>query len=164
MTYPESYGQVRAQTREDEISKLVRKGSNILGLFRKQNYKVHPEWFYCRNITDIIEEIKLGDISQFISYSPEEIFENFIERFEKKSWNDIWLSLDYECDESLMKSIIYDAKATEWFSNNFFSMKDKGGNFMKKFVVSVVWLATQTGLTRWKDLIGNNRYSSCFYF
>lgn len=157
VSYPESYGQSRAQYNENEITKLVRKGSNILGLFKKQNFRIHPNWWYCRNVTDVIEDIKLGNISESSLYTPEELFEDFIEKFEKKSWHDIWLSSEYECDESLMKSIINDAKLTEWFSNDFFSLKDKGGSLMKKYIVSVVFLATHSGLTRFKDLIGNNR-------
>lgn len=155
ITYPESHGQNRVEATKDEIQRLIKKGSSIPALFKKQNYKVHPDWMYCRNLSDVIEEIKLGEIPQQNQYEPEEMFEHFIEKFESLDWHqNVWLSKKetYECDRTLMQSIIYDAKVTEWFPEDFFSRKDKGSELKNKFGVTILFLATHSGLTRWKNV------------
>lgn len=158
ITYPESYGLNRVEVSKDELQRLIKKGSSIPSLFKDQNYKIHPEWMYCRNLTDIIEETLLGK-NETELYTNEEMFEYFIEKFEKMEWQpNIWLSkkLDYECDRTLMQSVIYDAKVTEWFPEDFFTRKDKGSDLRKKFGVSLLFLATHNGLTRWKSVETGN--------
>lgn len=153
ITFPESYGIYRAEPPKDEIQRLIKKGSSIPALFKGQRYKIHPGWTYCRNLTDVIEDIRLGSINTYDQYTPEEMFEYFIEKFEKMDWQpNVWLSKkhDYDCDRNLVQSIIYDAKVTEWFPEEFFTKKDKGSELKKKFDVKLLFLATQNGLTRWK--------------
>ncbi|XP_067644741.1 voltage-dependent calcium channel subunit alpha-2/delta-3 isoform X4 [Eurosta solidaginis] len=79
----------------------------------------------------------------------------------------------YYCDRQLMQSLVFDARVTEWFSKNtsFNSKDDKGtsasspiavlmgllprNEFRQRFGITVAFLATHSGLTRWQEFHSN---------
>ncbi|XP_012158021.1 voltage-dependent calcium channel subunit alpha-2/delta-3 isoform X4 [Ceratitis capitata] len=79
----------------------------------------------------------------------------------------------YYCDRQLMQSLVFDARVTEWFSKNtsFNSKDDKGtsasspiavlmgllprNEFKQRFGITVAFLATHSGLTRWQEFHSN---------
>ncbi|XP_068145663.1 voltage-dependent calcium channel subunit alpha-2/delta-3 isoform X4 [Drosophila tropicalis] len=79
----------------------------------------------------------------------------------------------YYCDRQLMQALVFDARVTEWFSKNtsFNSKDDKGtsasspiavlmgllprNEFKQRFGVTVAFLATHSGLTRWHEFHSN---------
>ncbi|XP_017051185.1 voltage-dependent calcium channel subunit alpha-2/delta-3 isoform X4 [Drosophila ficusphila] len=79
----------------------------------------------------------------------------------------------YYCDRQLMQALVFDARVTGWFSNNtsFNSKDDKGtsasspiavlmgllprNEFKQRFGVTVAFLATHSGLTRWHEFHSN---------
>lgn len=45
IAYPENYGANRIEVRsEDEIHRILAKGSNILSYFTGEHWKIHPDW------------------------------------------------------------------------------------------------------------------------
>ncbi|KAI8121435.1 voltage-dependent calcium channel subunit alpha-2/delta-3 isoform X4 [Lucilia cuprina] len=81
---------------------------------------------------------------------------------------------NYYCDRQLMQSLVFDARVTEWFSKNtsFNSKDDKGSSsasnpisvlmgllprneFKQRFGITVAFLATHSGLTRWQEFHSN---------
>ncbi|XP_055909802.1 voltage-dependent calcium channel subunit alpha-2/delta-3 isoform X2 [Eupeodes corollae] len=154
ITYPEQYGVNRLQIRtEDEIHRLSIKGSNTLSYFSGKKWKVHPDWLFCKH-------------SNITFTSPEAELLHFLDKMSKPGWK--WplsrSALPPEhtaamfCDRSLMQSLVFDARVTEWFSKNTsFNSKDdtKGNEFKQRFGITVAFLATHSGLTRWQEFHSN---------
>ena len=94
VTYPESYGSYRIQTRsEDEIHRVNAKGTNVLNFFSGHNWKIHPDW-YVTFIGWIQDKHKLKH-SRFRLYckhsnesfsSPETELIYFLERMRQPGW------------------------------------------------------------------------------
>ncbi|XP_055630867.1 voltage-dependent calcium channel subunit alpha-2/delta-3 isoform X3 [Toxorhynchites rutilus septentrionalis] len=168
VTYPETYGVNRLQIRtEDEIHRIHAKGSNVANFFSGTNWKIHPDWVYCKYLNEPANE----------SFpTPEIELKHFLERMKQGGWK--WPALRtppppehamfsnistrmpekdyYYCDRNLMQALVYDAKVTEWFSKNTSggsgNKDEKGGNeFKQRFGITVSFLATHSGLTRWQD-------------
>ncbi|XP_037933678.1 voltage-dependent calcium channel subunit alpha-2/delta-3 isoform X2 [Teleopsis dalmanni] len=154
ITYPEQYGVNRLQIRiEDDIHRLNIKGSNTLNYFNGKRWKIHPGWLYCKH-------------SNMTFAAPEDELLWFLSRMSQPGWK--WplsrSALPPEhtaamfCDRQLMQSLVFDARVTEWFSKNtsFNSKDDKGNEFKQRFGITVAFLATHSGLTRWQEFHSNN--------
>ncbi|XP_055630869.1 voltage-dependent calcium channel subunit alpha-2/delta-3 isoform X5 [Toxorhynchites rutilus septentrionalis] len=165
VTYPETYGVNRLQIRtEDEIHRIHAKGSNVANFFSGTNWKIHPDWVYCKYLNEPANE----------SFpTPEIELKHFLERMKQGGWK--WPALRTPpppehamfCDRNLMQALVYDAKVTEWFSKNTSggsgNKDEKGGpiavlmgllprnEFKQRFGITVSFLATHSGLTRWQD-------------
>ncbi|XP_035913955.1 voltage-dependent calcium channel subunit alpha-2/delta-3 isoform X3 [Anopheles stephensi] len=166
VTYPETYGVNRLQIRtEDEIHRIHAKGSNVASFFSGNNWKIHPDWVYCKYLNEHPNET-FG--------TPELELKHFLERMKLGGWK--WPSNRTPpppehamfCDRGLMQALVYDAKVTEWFSKN---VSGSGGNkdekgpspiavlmgllprneFKQRFGITVSFLATHSGLTRWQE-------------
>ncbi|XP_033328021.1 voltage-dependent calcium channel subunit straightjacket isoform X2 [Megalopta genalis] len=70
----------------------------------------------------------------------------------------------YYCDRDLLLSLVFDAKVTEWFANPSTTREEKGPlarlmnllprkEFQQRFGVTVAFMATHSGLTRWQDFL-----------
>ncbi|KAL9902927.1 voltage-dependent calcium channel subunit alpha-2/delta-3 isoform X2 [Glossina fuscipes] len=153
ITYPEQYGVNRLQIRiEDEIHRMNIKGSNTLSYFTGKRWKIHPQWLFCKH-------------SNMTFDTPEEELLWFLGKMSQPGWK--WPSsrsaLPPEhtaamyCDRQLMQSLVFDARVTEWFSKNtsFNSKDDKGNEFKQRFGITVAFLATHSGLTRWQEFHSN---------
>ncbi|KNC34362.1 hypothetical protein FF38_05936 [Lucilia cuprina] len=153
ITYPELYGVYRLQIRtEDEIHRMNIKGSNTLSYFTGKRWKIHPKWLFCKHSNMTFE-------------TPEEELLWFLGKMSQPGWK--WPSsrsaLPPEhtaamlCDRQLMQSLVFDARVTEWFSKNtsFNSKDDKGNEFKQRFGITVAFLATHSGLTRWQEFHSN---------
>ncbi|XP_050073472.1 voltage-dependent calcium channel subunit alpha-2/delta-3 isoform X3 [Anopheles maculipalpis] len=166
VTYPETYGVNRLQIRtEDEIHRIHAKGSNVASFFSGNNWKIHPDWVYCKYLNEHPNETFA---------TPELELKHFLERMKLGGWK--WPSNRTPpppehamfCDRGLMQALVYDAKVTEWFSKN---VSGSGGNkdekgpspiavlmgllprneFKQRFGITVSFLATHSGLTRWQE-------------
>ncbi|KFB44569.1 AGAP005490-PA-like protein [Anopheles sinensis] len=151
VTYPETYGVNRLQIRtEDEIHRIHVKGSIVANFFSGNNWKIHPDWVYCKYLNEHPNETFA---------TPELELKHFLERMKLGGWK--WPSNRTPpppehamfCDRGLMQALVYDAKVTEWFSKNASgSNKDEKGNeFKQRFGITVSFLATHSGLTRWQE-------------
>ncbi|XP_043672455.1 voltage-dependent calcium channel subunit alpha-2/delta-3 isoform X1 [Vespula pensylvanica] len=70
----------------------------------------------------------------------------------------------YYCDRYLLSSLVFDAKVTEWFANPSTTREEKGPlarlmnlltrkEFQQRFGVTLAFMATHSGLTRWQDFL-----------
>ncbi|CAK9822577.1 Voltage-dependent calcium channel subunit alpha-2/delta-3 [Anthophora retusa] len=70
----------------------------------------------------------------------------------------------YYCDRDLLLSLVFDAKVTEWFANPSTAREEKGPlarlmnllprkEFQQRFGVTLAFMATHSGLTRWQDFL-----------
>ncbi|XP_065086462.1 voltage-dependent calcium channel subunit alpha-2/delta-3 isoform X3 [Ochlerotatus camptorhynchus] len=167
VTYPETYGVNRLQIRtDDEIHRTHAKGSNAASFFGGINWKIHPDWVYCKYLNEHANET-FG--------TPELELKHFLERMKQGGWK--WPALRTPpppehamfCDRNLMQALVFDAKVTEWYSKNTSGgsgSKDEKqdpspiavlmgllprNEFKQRFGITVSFLATHSGLTRWQD-------------
>ncbi|KAK9720898.1 Neuronal voltage-dependent calcium channel alpha 2acd [Popillia japonica] len=161
ITFPDKYGFYRAQTPVEFDIHRMRPSLNISllpGKIFQGNWTIHPEWNYC----------SLG--KSMYKNDKEEIFRAFT-KIEKPGWK--W----NQCDRKLMCALVADANITNWFSKeirntkneenknitNWFSKEirntkneENKREFIKRFGITIVFIATQSGLTRWLDLPQDN--------
>lgn len=138
------------------------KGSNLARYFKK-DFKLHPDWIYCRGIRKGFEDIKLGIIDpDNCEMTPEEEIIFYLERFEESGWK--WRrdnkldSNETRCDRKLMQMLLHDAKATEKFPFDF-PTQSKESSLIDKFEVKTSFLSTHSGLLRYKIFDPQSRKS-----
>ncbi|XP_073994494.1 voltage-dependent calcium channel subunit straightjacket isoform X3 [Rhodnius prolixus] len=155
---PDPYGLNRVEA-QLEIKRIHAKGKKVYDLFRGKNWKIHPEWFYCKYHYWYEHQFK----------SPEEELIHFLKRSALPGWK--WplqrtsSPPEHQSDRTLLLSLVYDAKATEWFSENLTSTsaEEKGPiakliallsrhDMKQRFGLTLVFMATRSGLTRWQDI------------
>jgi hypothetical protein len=150
-TFPEHFTG-RAQVPESEIDSMLVKGSNLLKYF-KEDFKLHPDWIYCRGIKKGFEEIKLGLIDpDNCEMTPEEELVFYLEKFEATGWKwkqDKLDSNETRCDRKLLQALLFDAKATENFPSEF-PKRSKEANLIEKFHILTSFISTHSGLFRYK--------------
>lgn len=142
----------RVQVPESEIDAMMTKGSNLAKYF-KEDFKLHPDWIYCRGIRKGFEDIKLGLIDpDNCEMTPEEEIVFYLEKFEASGWKwnkDKLDSNETRCDRRLMQMLIYDAKATEKYPADF-KKHSKEMSFIEKFRIRNTFVSTHSGLLRYK--------------
>ncbi|XP_064214426.1 voltage-dependent calcium channel subunit alpha-2/delta-3 isoform X3 [Tribolium castaneum] len=131
----------------------IDKSEGWLTQFFTGNWTLHPDWHYCRYLDNRYE-----------FETPEEEFLHFLRKIEGTKWK--WV----ECDRGLIVKVVADAKITSWFSENITnsnSSKEENGpiamlmaliprdKFIRRFGITVAFLATHSGLTRWQDFPQN---------
>ncbi|KAL1110506.1 hypothetical protein AAG570_008034 [Ranatra chinensis] len=174
---PDVYGLNRVEA-QVEIKRLHSEGKNPLDYFHGKNWKIHPDWFYCKCHTG----------KPYNTSTPEEELKYFLERSAQQGWKwplrrsssppehqsdtnkrDTVEKTSYFCDRKLFLSLVYDAKVTEWFSTNIStaSAEEKGPiaklmallsrkELKQRFGLTLVFMATRSGLTRWQDISLNS--------
>ncbi|XP_024083001.1 voltage-dependent calcium channel subunit alpha-2/delta-3 isoform X2 [Cimex lectularius] len=164
---PVGYGQLKVEG-QVEIKRLSTvRGSKPEEFFKVKNWKIHPDWFYCK--------YHYGDVHNF--KTPEDELLHFLLRSTSQKWkwplqrnssppehqgniskSDSMDRTSYFCDRTLFLSLVYDAKVTNWFSGNISlpTAEEKGEEMKQRFGISLVFLATRSGLTRWQDLSTNS--------
>lgn len=133
----------------DDVESTISKGKNLLKYF-KDDFRLHPDWIYCRAIRKSFEELKLGLIDpDNCEMSPEEELVYYLEKFESSGakWKQDKLdSNDTRCDRKLMNLLLFDARITENYPSNFTKRpKDKFD-----FDVKTSFISTHSGLFRFK--------------
>ncbi|XP_059352267.1 voltage-dependent calcium channel subunit alpha-2/delta-3-like isoform X7 [Daphnia carinata] len=169
LALPDGYGHFRVVA-ETEVKRLMADHNiNVSSFFSGKNWKIHPDWIYCRYNYDHLKSFD----------SPEAQVMHFVDRTQRERWR--WNSKhprpshdsvrshkqedNYYCDKHLMQSLIFDAQATEVFDKNIslsIDRQDPGlGMLMallarhamfKLFGISVAFVATRSGLLRWQDI------------
>ncbi|XP_045467080.1 voltage-dependent calcium channel subunit alpha-2/delta-3-like isoform X2 [Harmonia axyridis] len=141
---PGKYGFNRVQHPVENDIHRIRSNDKIKRPFTQfftGNWTIHPDWHYCRYLDD-----------HHYFETPEQEFLHFLEKMESPGWK--WTS---ECDRKLICKVVADAKITAWFSQNITttSKEENGPEFIKRFGITVAFLATHSGLTRWQDFPQN---------
>ncbi|XP_023033749.1 voltage-dependent calcium channel subunit alpha-2/delta-3 isoform X8 [Drosophila willistoni] len=172
ISYPEQYGVSRMDIRaEQEIHRINIKGTNIRSFFDGKRWKIHPDWLFCKhsNRTFRTPETELMFFLERMSepgwhwpasrsaMPPEHAAAMFSNNSSTGRYPSINDKESYYCDRQLMQALVFDARVTEWFSKNtsFNSKDDKGNEFKQRFGVTVAFLATHSGLTRWHEFHSN---------
>ncbi|KAF2904367.1 hypothetical protein ILUMI_01825 [Ignelater luminosus] len=111
---------------------------NLSGLENTRYWKIHPEWRYCKHYGEKRIHFK----------SPENELRYFLNRLKQSNWK--WSRF---CNQGLVKLFILDAKITQWYEeHDTHAIKDK----IRIYNVRIVFMATHTGLTRWKSYVFND--------
>ncbi|XP_050520547.1 voltage-dependent calcium channel subunit alpha-2/delta-3 isoform X2 [Daktulosphaira vitifoliae] len=148
----------------DRFQNLSTTRSSLLDYFKDDDWKIHPDWLYCRYEYD-----------RDNNYTKEEELKHFLMRISTRSniWNkwppprfysesyysngtkkpEEYHDCKCYCNKELMLSLIYDANITKGL---FTESKDdpdkkKKNEFEKRFGVTLAFVATHSGLTRWID-------------
>ncbi|KAJ9576033.1 hypothetical protein L9F63_007133, partial [Diploptera punctata] len=117
---PDRYGlaTVHAQV---EVRRLYNEGTNATQYFQGKNWKIHPEWTYCKYHYDTEHDFA----------SPEEEFLTFLVKTGLPNWK--WLSKRSvtppehaeQCDRELFLTLVFEARATDFFpTKNMSSNQD----------------------------------------
>ncbi|CAB3369336.1 Hypothetical predicted protein [Cloeon dipterum] len=151
---PEGYGmhEVLAE-QEIKLSKV-----NVTEFFKGADWKVHPDWVYC--------EYSYANEQPFST--AEERVLHFLSRTLQPGWK--WMSLrprspqkdrepghkkmerdSYYCDKNLMQSLVFDAMVTESLEKPSSRGKENKQQGYQMFGVAMTFVATRSGLLRWKD-------------
>ncbi|XP_017029919.1 voltage-dependent calcium channel subunit alpha-2/delta-3 isoform X5 [Drosophila kikkawai] len=157
ISYPEQYGVSRLDIRTDqEIHRMNVEGTNLRSFFAGKKWKIHPDWLFCKHSNRTFK-------------TPEIELLYFLERMSEPGWR--WpgsrSAMPPEhaaamfCDRQLMQALVFDAHATDWYANTTSFMEDKiTHEFKQRFGVTVAFLATHSGLTRWHEFHSNNAEES----
>ncbi|XP_011136363.1 voltage-dependent calcium channel subunit alpha-2/delta-3 isoform X2 [Harpegnathos saltator] len=162
----------------EEIHRSHVKGKNVTDYFAGSNWRVHPHWMYCKyhyegehrfNTSEIqllhfLERtrqpgwkwIDMKQRSQPPEYSATSSGHSSHPNPYKADRN------SYYCDRYLLLSLVFDAKVTEWFANPSTTREETGPlarlmnllprkEFQQRFGVTLAFMATHSGLTRWQD-------------
>ncbi|XP_017839483.1 voltage-dependent calcium channel subunit alpha-2/delta-3 isoform X1 [Drosophila busckii] len=170
ITYPERYGVSRVEPRaEHDIHRTYITGKDIRSFFDGKRWKIHPDWLFCKQTNKTFR-------------TPETELLYFVDRMSEPGWH--WPSSRsamppehaaaiysnnssagrypsindkerYYCDRQLMQSLVFDAHATTWFPNITSIKEEKRHEFKARFGITVVFLATHSGLTRWHEFHTN---------
>ncbi|XP_020293161.1 voltage-dependent calcium channel subunit alpha-2/delta-3 isoform X2 [Pseudomyrmex gracilis] len=157
----------------EEIHLLHSKGKNVTDYFAGSNWRVHPHWMYCKyhyegehrfnsselQLLHFLERTrqpgwKWIDMKQ---RSPPPEYSASSSSYSFHS-NPHKTDNSYYCDRNLLLSLVYDAKVTEWFAQQTPPNLEKkpreeppGKEFQQRFGVTLAFIATHSGLTRWQD-------------
>ncbi|XP_026319416.1 voltage-dependent calcium channel subunit alpha-2/delta-3 [Hyposmocoma kahamanoa] len=167
---PDGYGMYELQAEQEVKHSTV----NVTEFFKGENWKVHPDWVYC----------EYASTSEQTFNSPEEQLLHFLSRAGRPGWK--WMSLrpralmlhnahkkqerdSYYCDKTLVQSLIRDAMVIKELDAHIghashhnhpiatlMALLTRQGRF-HKFVVSMSFIATRSGLLRWTDNTNSTR-------
>ncbi|XP_025207776.1 voltage-dependent calcium channel subunit alpha-2/delta-3 isoform X2 [Melanaphis sacchari] len=167
LVLPASYGNnwIKAG---DEINKSIEKDEQFDKYFQDK-WKIHPNWVYCDyfhsserkfenpedKLLHFMEKIFSPDWEWKEQY-PDSNFENIsMDDFDRRECDRKPIDIDeFYCDKELMQLLFFDAKITHALYNSTWNPTSE---FEKRYVnqynVSVRFLATQGGLSRWQHIL-----------
>ncbi|KAF9421397.1 hypothetical protein HW555_002612 [Spodoptera exigua] len=156
---PDGYGMYELQAEQEVKHSPV----NVTEYFKGENWKVHPDWVYC----------EYASTSDQTFNSAEEQLLHFLSRAGRPGWK--WMSLrpraltlhnahkkqdrdSYYCDKTLVQSLIRDAMVIKELDahTGHASHHSQQGRF-HKFVVTLSFIATRSGLLRWTENVNTSR-------
>ncbi|KAK4887644.1 hypothetical protein RN001_003915 [Aquatica leii] len=133
VTFPDNYGFCKIKYEGKNSTEFIQNSKQLNGLRHTKHWKIHPEWLYCKNYGP--KRLQFD--------SPEKELLYFLNELEHNNWK--WYKY---CTPSLVTLLVFDAKATEWFEER----NSNWVNIMTKYEVPVAFLATHSGLTRWRSI------------
>ncbi|XP_060872054.1 voltage-dependent calcium channel subunit alpha-2/delta-3 isoform X2 [Metopolophium dirhodum] len=167
LVLPASYGNnwIKAG---DEINKSIEK-NELFDKYFQDKWKIHPNWVYCdyfhsserkfenpeEKLLHFMEKIFSPDWEWREQY-PDSNFENIsMDDFDRRECDRKPIDIDeFYCDKELMQLLFFDAKITHALYNSTWNPTSE---FEKRYVnqynVSVRFLATQGGLSRWQHIL-----------
>lgn len=173
LAIPSTYGQTFIEV-GDEIENQKRLKTNISQWFLGENFKVHPDWVYCRyhyleghefntselELLHFLERFNTGPVNMPMQYTEDlddEIDPDDSDSTQPVCDRDTLDENGYYCNAELMQLLLFDAKitnesyATDW---QFDSVEDK--RLALEYNANLRFVATMSGLTRWQFICGEN--------
>ncbi|XP_004930281.2 voltage-dependent calcium channel subunit alpha-2/delta-3 isoform X2 [Bombyx mori] len=158
---PDGYGMYELQAEQEVKHSPI----NVTEYFKGENWKIHPDWVYC----------EYASTSDQTFNTPEEQLLHFLIRAGKPGWK--WMSLrpraltlhnahkkqdrdSYYCDKTLVQSLIRDAMVIKELDahTGHANHHSQQGRF-HKFVVTLSFIATRSGLLKWTENFNGSRNS-----
>ncbi|KAF5289107.1 hypothetical protein FQA39_LY15209 [Lamprigera yunnana] len=133
VTLPDNYGFCKIRYEGKNSTEFIHNNKQLSGLRHTKYWKIHPEWLYCKNY----------GFKRLQFDSPEKEMLYFLNELEKNGWQ--WYKY---CTPALVTLLVMDSKATEWFEEK----NTNWVNILTKYQIPVVFIATHSGLTRWKSI------------
>ncbi|XP_055387226.1 voltage-dependent calcium channel subunit alpha-2/delta-3 [Condylostylus longicornis] len=168
LVLPSKYGKTWIKVGEE--SKMnINKGINIADYFLGENWKIHPDWVYCKyhyleghEFEKPEDELKhfLGKIMDSETWEWHEQYEqdDDSEEDEDEDEGDCGRkSLDddaYYCNKELVELLIFDAKVTNSSYGAWEFTDEKERALIKMYNATLRFVATMSGLTRWQFIFG----------
>ncbi|CAG4977907.1 unnamed protein product [Parnassius apollo] len=167
---PDGYGMFELQAEQE----IKHSPFNVTEYFKGDNWKVHPDWVYC----------EYASTSDQVFNTPEEQLLHFLSRAGRPGWK--WMSLrpraltlhnahkkqdrdSYYCDKTLVQSLVRDAMVVKELDAHtghashhshpiatLMALLTRQGRF-HKFVVTLSFIATRSGLLKWTDNTNSSR-------
>ncbi|XP_055904369.1 voltage-dependent calcium channel subunit alpha-2/delta-3 [Eupeodes corollae] len=175
LVVPSTYGKSWIKVGE-EVKKNIHMGINISDFFVGDNWKIHPDWVYCKYHYLEGHEFK----------SPEEEFRHFLSKMVQKDWmwseqyekdasdetidnkpncGRITLNDDaYYCNKELVQLVIFEAKVTNSSYGEWKFKDDEEKTLIERYNASLRFVATMSGLTRWQFIYGEVEVETDFEF
>ncbi|XP_052896426.1 voltage-dependent calcium channel subunit alpha-2/delta-3 [Anopheles moucheti] len=163
LVLPHDYGSTWIKV-GDEIKRNQHMGLNISDFFMGDNWKVHPDWVYCKYHYLEGHEFK----------TPEDELRHFLNRLYEPTWK--WShqyepedpkdsegpncgrkTLDddaYYCNKELVELLIFDAKVTNNSYRNWEFESENERKIIEMYNATLRFVATMSGLTRWQFIFG----------
>ncbi|GLV36977.1 straightjacket [Carabus blaptoides fortunei] len=146
VSLPDRYGTYHIQhaLHKEDIHRQVANKNDISKYFTGDKWKIHPDWIYCKYVTGTVKY-----------NSTEAELVNFLNRMQHEHWK--WSHKNTSCDRGLFNSLVFDAKSTNFFDDNITTTPEdkKGHELIKRLGITIAFIATHSGLTRWQDFPQN---------
>ncbi|XP_063616481.1 voltage-dependent calcium channel subunit alpha-2/delta-3-like [Cydia splendana] len=167
ISLPEGYGDTELILKDNPLE--ATQGQDLIGInvtqFFNYSYRIHPDWVYC----------KYHYLEGHESETPEIEIWKFLVRISKNDLNisktqykiesqafsvdshcgdkrEILDKDDYYCNEDLVKQLVFDAKLSAPYFKDWEDHSEREAWLADKYNVSVRFIMTSSGLTRWHYL------------
>ncbi|XP_060667077.1 voltage-dependent calcium channel subunit alpha-2/delta-3 [Drosophila nasuta] len=162
---PSDYGKTWIKV-GDEVDKNKHMKVNISEFFIGENWKVHPDWVYCKYHYLEGHEFKTpeAELREFLEKMmrldwkfPEQYAEEESDFDDKDDLNCGRKTLGddaYYCNKELVHLLIFDAKVTNFSYGEWKFENEKERQLIEKFGATLRFVATMSGLTRWQFIFG----------
>ncbi|XP_037048766.1 voltage-dependent calcium channel subunit alpha-2/delta-3 [Bradysia coprophila] len=167
LAIPSGYGNTWIKV-GDEVKRNLHLGVNMSRFFMGENFKVHPEWVYC----------KYHYLEGHEFDTPEEELLHFLNKLSEPNWK--WSqqyevepkyqhdgipddepdcgrkTLDddaYYCNKELVQLLIFDAKVTNASYGQWEFESESDRELFLRFNATLRFVATNSGLTRWQFIL-----------
>ncbi|XP_026759265.2 voltage-dependent calcium channel subunit alpha-2/delta-4 [Galleria mellonella] len=173
ISLPKGYGDTELLLKDNPLEAKQGKeltGINVTDYFRF-SYRVHPDWVYCKyhyleghesknpeeEIWKFLVNLSKNQIDitkkQYIEEAETDDFD--VETHCGNATTQLGKD-DYYCNEDLVKQLVFDAKLTTPYFNTW-SRSDEELELARKYNVSVRFIATSSGLTRWHYIFDSDK-------
>ncbi|CAH0695393.1 unnamed protein product [Spodoptera exigua] len=172
ISLPKGYGDTELLLKENPLEAKQGKeltGINVTDYFR-YSFRVHPDWVYCKyhyleghessNSEEEAWKFLVGLSKNEIDITKQQYPEN--ENKTKTFSLETHCGMtplgkdDYYCNEDLVKQLVFDAKLSAPYFENWIAT-DEQWDLARKYNVSVRFIATSSGLTRWHYVFDSDK-------
>ncbi|XP_026738649.1 voltage-dependent calcium channel subunit alpha-2/delta-4 isoform X2 [Trichoplusia ni] len=172
ISLPKGYGDTELELKENPLE--AKQGKELTGLnvtdYFRYSYRVHPDWVYCKYHYLEGHESENSEVEVWkflVGLSKNEI--NITkQQYTGDGNNTEKFSLDthcgmtplgkddYYCGEELVKQLVFDAKLSAPYFEDWVASEEEW-DLARKYNVSVRFIATSSGLTRWHYIFDTDK-------